>query len=1063
MTGAARLGVVLAWCCAGGSLRCGGSDAARAPDGVDELRPVRPTPAPALRVRAFESGSNLKPQRLPPQDRFHPRSLEIGRDAVPLIPSQPSGEVEAPSDDGLPELPVHHDFKVEHWSVRDGLPHEKVRSLFQTRDGALWVGTAGGLVRIRGARLEVFSEANTPAMAEVGHVVRSIGEDAEGAVWLGTETGLLRYRSGRFEVMHPSAGLSFVNAIQPSGRGGVWVGADRGLAHVGSGGVEWHPIPKLTRVHTIQEGSDGVLWVGGNGGVVGWDPGGRRVVREYLTGRVVVGEDAVVVVCRGLVLDGDGCLWMGTNHGLWRVSTRDPGAVPRNDRLAVGPLPIVDPRLAGGGGGSVWLVDSAVSGALMVFEREDEGFQVVPVPIRLTSPTALHLDRSGSAWIGARQGLYRVRPRHFRAVTLEPRSQEYLPFRAVAEAADGGVWLSAAGLLCRWRGSELWMLQTSSKAYIGRATLIPGFDGRMAVAAEGAMGCMVDADALEPAAMLRRLGDFDEVGDVDAAARVPGHGWYLGSRRGLFRFGEDGAVTRVEALGERAVLALAAVAGGGGVWVAAEGSGIAHWNGSSMTQVVERGGVGRITAMVAGEGGRLWVGSDEGFGVLRDGAFRRVPLDVPSTVWPVSSILEDSRGDLWLNGGDGVVRMQRAHLEAVVAGRADRVVTTEYGVDEGVMHGGSVTGFQTALEASDGRLWFVKRNGLAVVDPAGLPREREIPIPRLDSVQADGEGVGLGAIPAGVRVVFGLAASETPFPKGLRIQYRLDGVDKAWHEAGGGGRAVYPVLPAGRHLLRVRARTWTSAWSDPAGASWPVVVVGPWWRSGWAVGGLGLVGVGAVGTALWHRSRRKERRVRREADEALERERLRIARELHDHLGPRIAILSMQPRDVEEAHSQVRSTLGELNEMIWSTHPDHDRLSSLADFVGDFASRYLDAAGLELELDIAPIARDEVIRSQARRELAALFKEALRNTVQHARASRVKVGLGVGPNEMRLSLEDDGQGVEDFGKGRAGGGLGQFGARMKALGGSCEIETGPGRGTRVEFRVPLDGLRVKRE
>src|SRR5262249_54554922 len=142
-------------------------------------------------------------------------------------------------------------------------------------------------------------------------------------------------------------------------------------------------------------------------------------------------------------------------------------------------------------------------------------------------------------------------------------------------------------------------------------------------------------------------------------------------------------------------------------------------------------------------------------------------------------------------------------------------------------------------------------------------------------------------------------------------------------------------------------------------------------------------------------------------------------------------------------------------------------LASLADFIANFASRYLGLAGVALELDLPDRIPPAPIASQFRHELAAAFKEALRNVVQHARAKLVTVRLRCEGGQLMLSVCDDGVGFDAAAVESkvdadhavrapgAGNGLRNFQIRCASLGGACRIQSGPEQGTVVEFVVPL--------
>jgi signal transduction histidine kinase len=224
-------------------------------------------------------------------------------------------------------------------------------------------------------------------------------------------------------------------------------------------------------------------------------------------------------------------------------------------------------------------------------------------------------------------------------------------------------------------------------------------------------------------------------------------------------------------------------------------------------------------------------------------------------------------------------------------------------------------------------------------------------------------------------------------------------------------------------------------------------------------GGLLLaIGVGATGFLGVLR-----RRVRRESLLALTRERERVARDLHDHLAPHLSRIALAAR-LEDASCEAERSAKELREMIWDVHPANDTLASLFDFFADFAERHCGAAGISLELDLPTAPAFGTLPSGTRREISALYKEALQNVVCHAQAASVTVHACWNGRQLELSIRDDGRGFDPVEIERrspcgpkAGHGLRNFQTRCRHLRGHCAILTAPGEGTTVSFLLPLTG------
>src|SRR5437773_673821 len=175
--------------------------------------------------------------------------------AAPLFALDP---VRAPSRYG-------HDV----WLTRDGLPQEFVQAITQTRDGYLWIGTLGGLVRFDGVRFTVFDPGNTPGLKDARILALSQGRD--GALWIGTAAGgVARLEHGvirPFEPPSPSGdrSLKYVRSLHEAADGSLWVGTRGGLTRIKDGTVT-----NFTRkngfpadaARIIREDRHGNLWIG---------------------------------------------------------------------------------------------------------------------------------------------------------------------------------------------------------------------------------------------------------------------------------------------------------------------------------------------------------------------------------------------------------------------------------------------------------------------------------------------------------------------------------------------------------------------------------------------------------------------------------------------------------------------------------------------------------------------------------------------------------------------------------------------------------------------------------
>jgi signal transduction histidine kinase len=204
----------------------------------------------------------------------------------------------------------------------------------------------------------------------------------------------------------------------------------------------------------------------------------------------------------------------------------------------------------------------------------------------------------------------------------------------------------------------------------------------------------------------------------------------------------------------------------------------------------------------------------------------------------------------------------------------------------------------------------------------------------------------------------------------------------------------------------------------------------------------------------------------RAKEQAREAERLRIARDLHDHLGASLTEIGMLAengtRSAEAAASQkcreikkkVESAMADLDHLIWAVDPRQDTLASLAAYLATSVEEYVNGSGLvcRLELDRDWPARK--LSPEFRHHLLLAVREAVHNAVRHAVADRVYFRMQWVKDLLRIAVQDDGNGFDLLAP-DGGHGLENLRERLAALGGRCDFESQKGIGTTVHFSIPL--------
>jgi signal transduction histidine kinase len=469
---------------------------------------------------------------------------------------------------------------------------------------------------------------------------------------------------------------------------------------------------------------------------------------------------------------------------------------------------------------------------------------------------------------------------------------------------------------------------------------------------------------------------------------------------------------------------------------------------------------GPVHAVYVDHAGRLWVGTEDG-GVGR--------LDLPQkadrfvTYTPheglssseVRCIAEDVWGRIYLGGRKGIDRLDPA------TGRIQRFTTADGLLDNVV---------DSALRDRGGALWFGTRRGLSRLLPALDPL---LPPPAvwITAVRVDGGSRTVSEL--GALTVSGpdleaesrleveyLALGLAP-GAALRYQHKMEGVDSDWSAPAEARVVQYAELPEGWLRFEVRAVARDGGVGRPASVLFHVEP--PLWRRGWVVAltafGLAVLAAGLFRYRLGHLL-------------AIEKMRTRIATDLHDDLGSslsRISILSEVARRrvaadgessrlLTEIGGAAREMMEALGESIWAIDPRRDDLRSFVTRVRQFTGDLLDGRGVAWQLRAPQESELVKLSPVQRRQLFLLVKEALHNVARHSGAAAVSITLTISGRTLTLEIRDDGRGFDPSAVLPDTGhhGLRSLRERAAALGARLEIDTAPGRGTRLflEARVP---------
>jgi signal transduction histidine kinase/ligand-binding sensor domain-containing protein len=986
--------------------------------------------------------------------------------------------VVAPTLRGQRPPPAIGELDHAVWTIRDGAP-PGVTAFAQSADGVLWIGATTGLYRFDGVRFEPFEPPTPQPLPSLSISVLLALPDS--TLWIGyTFGGASVLARGRVVSYSQRDGVpeGTINAIVRDSAGVIWVATTTGLARLRGG--RWQRIGAESGypggpASDLLVDRRGTLWAPTSAGVLILPRGASRFVRHAPpldpagNGSAGVPREAP-----------DGSVWgASTTLGLARLSDsagRATPARPAAERLREAWSLFVDRRANAwldGPGGFVRVSLAARSASESASSLTPVEFPVERVPLR-TGPQGYSAfeDREGNVWVGTSGGIERFRQTKLTPVTLP----EPMEGPSLAAAADGSVWLASFVNTLLEVGDRV-VDHAGVPANITAA--YRDLSGDVWFGGPGGMWHAPGGSSSSNTRFTRvPLPDEAGPGEVQAIARTPNGDLWVSIRgqrmKGVFRR-RGGAWSRaLLPAGFADQLALTVVADSlGRVWLGYTGSRLLLATGDSIRVYAEGDGlhVGSVTA-VAARGPRLWVGGESGLTILVDGRFRSVAAT--ETLRGITGIIETPGGDLWLNGVGGITHIEAAEIRRALENPAYRAHAERFDYHDG--HNGQapqIRPLPTAIQGTDGRLWFTTENGVAWIDPTNIKRNTLPPPVQIRAVSVAGKRYDVDnrvALPTRTtQIQIAYTALSLAMPDRVRFRYRLTSVDTSWAEAGTRREAFYTNLKPGSYRFQVIAANEDDVWNE-TGASVELDIPPTFTQTRAFVVLMAAAAACAVLLlALW-RQRQVAGALRAQFDAALA-ERVRVARELHDTLLGDMAGVAMQLKAgaqrvdasgsanalvvelLSALSAQVQRTLVEARRAVTAmrTSPDespplHERIARTAR--GTFAD-----TGIVPQVEHAGAPRPYPPNVEA--EIVGITSEAMTNARKHAGCKTVTITCSYAPRELRVRVRDDGRGF-DPSQATPTGHWGLVGMRERAtaIGARLAVTSAARVGTEVVLVVP---------
>ena len=987
--------------------------------------------------------------------------------------------------------------RFKTWNTGNGLPQNSIQAIAQTPDGYLWIATRDGLARFDGIRFKVFQKSNTPELPT--NRLWFMFADEYGRLWIFPEATpqLIVYENGSFKAFHRGADYEFAGVPESWGEDGATVFTNAGTDFVYKDGA-FTRRPAVLRKREVGLDPLGNGWIDDGTNYYSIKDGvvtthARNTENPLTLGKTTPPSISFLYSAapvhpgresqRAYVRLGD-AFWffqfidremvlVRLRHGKLdasNVRVRDATAMisDRSSNIWIG-------RLDGG------LV--RLNAASLKFDDISSLQPETLLPAQgLASPTVTSLfrDRDGNLWVGGYDGLQLVKDDPVVNIIPPEHGSPFTNVYAVDEAPDGSIWFGS------WAGT--------GEGKVARYTegLFQTFDQSLvtAITHDRAGRVLIGANGFVWTDVGGRLEQFDlegfgkaetgtqPVNEVSFISEDRAGNLWVGGSQGLLKY-HDGVVRRYkisDGLPSEALVAFLETKAGE-IWVGTT-AGLARLDGDRFTPFRKAEGLGGefVRSLYEDRDGTLWIGTyDSGIVRYNNGEFRAIAKKDGLFSDGVFCILEDDDGWFWMNSNQGIYRARRQDLNDFADGRMATIASAGYGPEDGLQNVEGNGGKQPAgLRSSDGRLWFPTAGGLAVIDPKRVHRDEKAPDVLIEEIKIDQKDVArttdeLTLKPGQTGLEINYTGIKFNNPDRLRFRYKLEGLDDNWTEAGSRRTAYFSHLPYGEYTFRVLAANRDGVWNDQ-GAAMRILIDRPFYRTYWFYALMSFFVIGFVGLVYVARIRQlrsiAEARelYARELLESQERERSRLAMELHDSLGQSLvvirnrALIGIGKREsgeamldqLQEISDASAIALKETREIAHTLHPYQIEALGLTTALHSLVDKFENASEIEFAVAIDQVETD--VPHDAAIAIYRIAQEWLTNIVKHASARSVSVSLLANASRLELEIVDDGVGFDPHTV-KKGLGLKGIEERSRMVGASLSVSSTPGAGSSLTLIV----------
>ncbi|NOX17125.1 MAG: hypothetical protein GXO87_02455 [Chlorobi bacterium] len=945
---------------------------------------------------------------------------------------------------------------TEKWTVEEGLPSNRIFKILKDENGFIWFATDNGLVRFDGLNFKIYNSDNQPLFKKnlirnffadsQGRILFTAGTDkfiilenesfrydenstfdyssinksfitSDGTIWLSSfNKGILKYSNGQFtnlDTLDEFGGYE-MRAVSEDRNGGIWIVTtdNKILFYSNNRFIEALPESLCSNLilKTIFFDSKNRLWIGTQSGIV--------IVENnrFVNNKSLNALDKFII--RKIIEDREGNIWISTyNNGLFVLSGNT--LIPLSKELGLnikGSSGISDVFI---NDGLIWL-GTYDDGALLL---RKSFLNVIGKEDGLNSEfvNSFYNDSDGSVLIGTKEGLFRL-----------PPSGKFNQIEKTGYCASNHIYSIArdneGNLLVGTRFFGLFYFKKDSVLNYNIAnglksnfirTIFVGKDGTILLGTNSGGVSVIEDGKFRQIDLKHGLSS----NLISFIYKSKDSRYWIGtSRRGVNIIDTNGHVSVINSenglIGD--VVSSIYEDENGVIWLSVNGGGLSR---------IEKGHITNFTQ--------------------KDGLYNNKLLN----------IIDDKKGKFWFPTSSGIFSVKKEDFEKYRRGEISKLRYVLFSKTEGMKSERCVGASpQSAILGQNEYLFFSTISGAVVIDPAvQFKKENELKL-FIDGALVNYKPVKksdlLSIPPSPERIEFLFAAIDFRNPNDVNLTYKLEGYDKDWLEARGERATSYLHVPFGEYVFKIRAVS-SGNFTEPKTAEIRINILPHIWETFWfqALSFLLLI-VLIVSTTKYFYTLKYQRQLKIIGlERALEKERSRISKDMHDEVGANLTKMSLlceiaknklaNPVAAKKYLDQITGAgvevASSLDELVWAVNPKNDRLEKLFFYIIQYVEDFLSLTDCKFSFKFPEEIPDKFISAEVRHNIFSVIKEAMNNAVKYSEGENIFLEFKLIENKLEIIFNDDGKGI-DFAKvGEFSNGLSNMKTRIDDIGGTLKI------------------------